>query len=184
MKTELVKAPKVNGLVITGGPILPAIIADAGREGSQTLHRVLHRHHPQRQHPRRPMAGPWRISSPGATAPPDPHRHRAGARRRLHRELDQGEIRPDRQAAPRRHPHVLRLADQRRHHRLQPGQLGTRPQARRQAGQNARAHRRRSQGPARQHHPRKKKKPDGSDAATTTRRSNRSPPSPSYATGP
>ncbi len=35
MKTELVKAPKVNGLVITGGPILPAIIADAGEKASR-----------------------------------------------------------------------------------------------------------------------------------------------------
>ncbi len=47
MKTELVKAPKVNGLVITGGPILPAIIADAGEKAARALHRVLYRHHPQ-----------------------------------------------------------------------------------------------------------------------------------------
>ena len=48
-------------------PILPAIIADAGEQAAQTLRRVLHRHHPQRQHPRRPTPGPSAISSPGAS---------------------------------------------------------------------------------------------------------------------
>ena len=76
--------------------------------------------------------------------------------------VDPSPIRPDRQAAPRRHPHVLRLADQRRRHGFQPGQLGTRPQARRQAGQDARAHRRRGQAAPRQHHPREEE-PDGTE---------------------
>ena len=35
MKTELVKAPKVNGLVIHGGAIVPAIIADAGEKAGK-----------------------------------------------------------------------------------------------------------------------------------------------------
>jgi hypothetical protein len=35
MKTELVKAPKVNGQVITGGAIVPAIIADAGEKAGK-----------------------------------------------------------------------------------------------------------------------------------------------------
>jgi integrase/recombinase XerD len=35
MKTELVRAPKVNGLAITGGPIVPAIIADAGQKAGK-----------------------------------------------------------------------------------------------------------------------------------------------------
>ena len=35
MKTELVEAPKVNGLVIHGGAIVPAIIADAGEKAGK-----------------------------------------------------------------------------------------------------------------------------------------------------
>ena len=35
MKTELVEAPKVNALVINGGPIVPAIIADAGEKAGR-----------------------------------------------------------------------------------------------------------------------------------------------------
>ena len=35
MKTELVKAPKINGQVITGGTIVPAIIADAGEKAGK-----------------------------------------------------------------------------------------------------------------------------------------------------
>ena len=127
-------------------------------EGRQMLHRVPHRHHPQQQHPPGIRPGHRRFLRLVRAASPGPPRHRAGARRRLHRGVDQSQIGPHRQAAPRRHPQVLRLADQQRRPRLQPGQLGTRPQARRQAGQDARAHRRRGQATPRQHHPREEGK--------------------------
>jgi hypothetical protein len=35
MKTELIEATKVNGLVINTGPILPAIIAEAGQKAGK-----------------------------------------------------------------------------------------------------------------------------------------------------
>ncbi len=35
METELITAPNVNALVINGGPILPAVIADAGEKAGR-----------------------------------------------------------------------------------------------------------------------------------------------------
>ena len=63
-------------------------------------------------------------------------RHRAAARRRLYRGARQGFREADGQAAPRRHPHAVRLAGHRPGRRHQSGPCGARPEARRQDGQD------------------------------------------------
>ena len=141
MQSEIVKASKGSVSAGNGGPILPAIIAEAGDHAATTLHRVLHRHHPQRQHAAGLRQGGRRFPRLVPAQRPDPARHRAGTRRRLHRAAHPLQSRPDRQAAPRRHRHAVRLADQRRHPALQPGRVGSRPEARRQTRQDAGADR-------------------------------------------
>ncbi len=52
MKTELVEAAKVNSLVINGGPIVPAIIADAGEKAGRRFIEFFTATIRNKQHPR------------------------------------------------------------------------------------------------------------------------------------
>ena len=121
-----------KALEMRPSPILPAIIAGAGEKAGKRFIEFLTatiRIGNTREAYARAIGDFFAWAA--WHRPPDTNRHRAGACRRLHRAVDESPIGPDGQAAPRRHPHVLRLADQRRGHGFQPGQLGTRPQARR-----------------------------------------------------
>jgi|GEM_PF-3757781 hypothetical protein len=132
MPSELAKTSPGIVAAPTGGPILPAIIAGAGEKAGKRFIEFLTatiRNGNTREAYARAIGDFFAWAA--RHRPPDTNRHRAGACRRLHRAVDESPIGPDGQAAPRRHPHVLRLADQRRGHGFQPGQLGTRPQARR-----------------------------------------------------
>jgi hypothetical protein len=67
MKTELVKAPEVNGPVTNGGTIVPAIIADTGEKAGK---RFIEFFPPPSATPTpaRHTQGPLVISSPGASS--------------------------------------------------------------------------------------------------------------------
>ena len=116
----------------------PALIAAAGESAQAALPRILHRQHPQPQHPPRLRAGGERVpglvrASPRALD----HGRAAGARRRLHRGADPRAIGADRQAAALRDPPSVRLACRRPGHAGEPGLIGARAEPRREARQDA-----------------------------------------------
>ena len=124
-----------------------------GRRGRRhPLRRILHRQHPQPAHP--PGLLPQRRRLPALVRGPRRPRaegHQADDGRRLHRAAPADPLQALGQAAPRHHPHALRLAGHRPGHRRQPGPCRPRPEARRHQGQDAGAQRRGDQSPPRQH---------------------------------
>jgi integrase/recombinase XerD len=116
MSTELGRRTRQD-INPAGGPLLPAVIAQAGDHAARRFIE-FHRHHPQPQHEAGLRQGRRGLPRMVRGARPHPARHRAGTRRRLHRAVYPLQSRPHRQTALSRHRHAVRLADQRRHHRL------------------------------------------------------------------
>ena len=135
----------------SSGPILPAIIADAGDKAAKRFIEfftaTIRNGNTRRAYAKAVADFFGWCQQHGLTLPGIEPVHVAA----YIEQLTQLQSRPHRQAAPRRHRHAVRLADQRRHPALQPGRLGSRPEARRQTRQDARADRRGSPPAARQH---------------------------------
>ena len=122
------------------------------RPGRAPLPGILRRHHPQQEHAAGLLPCLRAVLRLVRSAQDRrARRHRAAACRRLYRGARQGFREADGQAAPRRHPHAVRLAGHRPGRRHQSGPCGARSEACRQDRQDHGADRRTGARAAGQH---------------------------------
>ena len=130
---------------------------------------VLHRPHPEPQHPPRLPIGRAPLRRMVRTPRPRPTPGRADDRRGLHRTTLRCARAGERQAAPRRTPDALRLARRRPGAAVQSRELGPRPEARRQDRQDPGALREGDPGAPRRHRRRDAGRPPRPRAPRRTR---------------